>query len=297
MLCGIDYPKPHSTHRRFLRSLRSYTGLGPNHKNSTINRNTDSIISSTNEEMHHRHLHSDASSLARPSLESSTSRRPSVSSGADTTMSVDWDPLRLHPPLAPGPSPPLRDAFDESVSRPYQPQELRHARTSHNLRQPPRPSYQSLSAAANTVIYDGFDFGFDNDNNKKPTPISTPTPAVSTSTTPRHPRAPSPTPSDASSECSLTFSSRSSSTEDDSPFELGMGLTPAPVRSRPAAQPQARHTVGKSGPDGAAPGSIGMGMDDDADYFLRRGGWKRRGIVFVVPEGEEEAGEEECWEI
>lgn len=282
MLCGINYSTPHSTHRRFLRSFRSHRSLRLNHK--TNGTNTDSTVGNTSEEMPRRHRPSDASSLARPSLDSSTSSRPSTSSSrAETTMSVEWDPLRLHPALAPASSPPLRDGFDESISRPYQPQELRQARSSHNLRRPSEPSYQSLSAAANTIIYEGFDFGFDN----KPTPVSTPTPTISTTSTTKHPRAPSPTPSDASSECSLTFSSSrsSSSAEDDSPLEA-MGLAPAPVRSRyvagPTPRPQPRHTTGL-GPEG--------------DDFLKRGGWKRRGIVFVAPEGEEEAGEEECWEI
>ncbi|KAJ4298717.1 hypothetical protein N0V88_003749 [Collariella sp. IMI 366227] len=275
MLCGINYSTPHSTHRRFLRSFRSHRSLRLNHWTSGTN--TDSTVGNTSEEMPRRHRPNDVSSLARPSLDSSTSSRPSTSSRAETIMSVEWDPLRLHPALAPASSPPLRDTFDESISRPYQPQELRQARSSHNLRRPSEPSYQSLSAAANTIIYDGFDFGFDN----KPTPASTPTPTISTTisttSTTKRPRAPSPTPSDASSECSLTFSSSSSSVsaEDDSP--------PRSHGSGPGARAvKPRYTTGL-GPEG--------------DDFLKRGGWKRRGIVFIAPEGEEEAGEEECWEI
>jgi len=219
--------------------------------------------------MHHRHLGSDASSLARPSIDSTSSRR--------TDLSIDWDPLRLHPSFAPGPSPPLRDAFDESTSRPYQPHELRHARSSQALRQPSSPSSPSShhQPCSNTVIYDGFDFGFDN----------SPTPALTKFTNTTAPssgrrRAPSPTPSDASSECSLSLSV--SSIADDSPLEeemgLGLGLAPAPA-PRPRPRPR--------------PCDAGS---DDADYFIRRGGWKRRGIVFVNS-GVPLAGEDETFEI
>jgi len=37
-------------------------------------------------------------------------------------------------------------------------------------------------------------------------------------------------------------------------------------------------------------------VSDDAEYFIRRGGWKRRGIVFVDP-GVPLAGEDETFEI
>jgi hypothetical protein len=64
---------------------------------------------------------------------------------------------------------------------------------------------------------------------------------------------------------------------------LCLGLAPAPApRPRPRPPPLDR--------------SHGDGPAGEAEDFLRRGGWKRRGIVFVTVTGEE-AGEDESWEI
>jgi hypothetical protein len=60
---------------------------------------------------------------------------------------------------------------------------------------------------------------------------------------------------------------------------LCLGLAPAPV-PRPRARPRPR-------------------LDDsgnDAESYIRRGGWKRRGIVFVNSEAPL-AGEDETFEI
>ncbi|KAK4042486.1 hypothetical protein C8A01DRAFT_44499 [Parachaetomium inaequale] len=264
MLCGIRSTSNHH-HHSLLRSFRS-------HRSLRHPKNSQESLSSEEEEMHHhhRHLPSDASSLARPSLDSTSSRR--------TDMSIDWDPLRLHPSVAAGPSPPLRDAFSESTSRWYQPHELRQARSSQALRQASSPSSHQ-PASNNTVIYDGFDFGFN--NNPTPTTIHTTSP----SSRGMMARPPSPTPSDASSVCSLSLSG--SSSDDSLPLEeeemgLCLGLAPAPA-PRPRAHP--RPCL-----DG------GAGSGNDAEYFIRRGGWKRRGIVFVNSEAPL-AGEDETFEI
>jgi hypothetical protein len=65
----------------------------------------------------------------------------------------------------------------------------------------------------------------------------------------------------------------------DEEMGLGLGLAPAPaLRSRP--RPRPCHDAGA----------------DEAESFIRRGGWKRRGIVFVNS-GFELAGEDETFEI
>lgn len=277
MLCGIHSPSSHHHHHGFLRSFRSHRALRQ-HDDS----NTDSF--SSQEAMHHhrRQRPSDASSPGRPSFASSS--RPSTSSSR-TEGSIDWDPLRMNPPsLAPGVAPSLQETVFEEDSRLYQPHELRHAarRASSNpIPSSPRRTTPTPSCT-NTVIYDGFDFGFDN----------TPTPATALNTPNRagcltpaaRGRTPSLTPSDASSECSLSFGSISDASA-AIPEEMGLhaGLAPAPA-PRPRPRPRPRFENG--------PGSSG-GLD--ADEYLRRGGWKRRGIVFV--DVEVELGEDEAFEI
>ncbi|AEO65318.1 uncharacterized protein THITE_153186 [Thermothielavioides terrestris NRRL 8126] len=329
MLCGIHCPSSPSSnhHPRFLRSFRSHKNLRQDHLGST------STSSSRSQEMHHHRYQpsgASASSPARPSLDSSP--RPSTSSRSD--VSIDWDPLRLHPPsLAPGPVPPLQDAFSGETSRASRryhhhhqpPHELRHTRSSHNLRHqtrlsPPPPlshrplhgSFPSSSPSHSTVIYDGFDFGLGNAAaataaHHQATAAAAakacctaPTPRSITTTagvmTAPHRRDPSPAPSDASSECSLALSGGgggrnatspslggrgggSSGDDDDGAMGLYMrGLAPAPgPRPRPRPRPR--------------PGWEGSEVED----FILRGGWKRRGIVFVDEDGLE--GEEEAFEI
>ncbi|KAH6854924.1 hypothetical protein B0I37DRAFT_363409 [Chaetomium sp. MPI-CAGE-AT-0009] len=250
MLCGIQHSPPHHHHHSLLRSFR--TRRSHRHRKDST---ADSLSSQEEMHHHHRHVPSDASSLARPSLDSTSSRR--------TDLSIDWDPLRLHPSLASGPSPPLQDAFSDSTSRRYQPHELRHARSCQDMR---RPSTSHHQPTQSTVIYGGFNFGFNN----KPTPVMTKPATASDSMR----RAPSPTPSDVSSEYSFSLSEPS-----DEEMGLGLGLSPAPaLRSRPRPRPY--H-------DGGA---------DEAEYFMRRGDWKRRGIVFVNS-GSPLAGEDETFEI
>ncbi|KAK4125309.1 hypothetical protein N657DRAFT_570484 [Parathielavia appendiculata] len=264
MLCGIHSPSTH----HLLRSFRSHKNLRSNNYSEFLNRQDDMF--------HHRHVPSDASSL-----DSNSTRRPSTSSRT-TEMSIDWDPLRLHPPsLAHGPTPPLRDAFGEQSSKRYQSHELRHVCSSHTLRQAPSqlPRYPISSG---TVIYDGFDFGFNN----KPTRTTSAT--ISNVNESGRRRVPSPTPSDASSECSLSIGGGSSwSGPDDEMMGRNTGgLAPAPApRPRPRPRPEGTHHLA---------GSAGL-LDGDAEYFIRRGGWKRRGIVFV--DSNPLAGEEETWEI
>ncbi|GAB1311665.1 hypothetical protein MFIFM68171_01875 [Madurella fahalii] len=244
MLCGIYPPSHDQQQNRFLRNLRSHKSS--KHHNSCMGT------------MDHYRKPSDASSS------SSLDSRPSTSGRAD--MSVDWDPLRLHPPMAQGSAPQLPDALlgdgtsTISSKRPSQPRGLRQARSSHALGR--NQLMQHHCDSSDTVIYGGFDFGF----NAKPT--------QSSSLSRR--RDPSPTPSNAStisSSCSIL-----SGTE-DSPLE---GLAPAPAWPHPHHQ---RLHHGRA-----------VGPHDEAEHFLRRGGWKRRGIVFADSSALL-AGEDETWEI
>ncbi|KAK3902287.1 hypothetical protein C8A05DRAFT_15628 [Staphylotrichum tortipilum] len=284
MLCGIHPPSNHHQHR-FLRSFRSHKSLRQHSHDDSISSTTSTVYPFYPDEMHpRRHRPSDASSLACPSLEPS-SRRPSTASGS-SDVSIDWDPLRLNPPnLAPGSPPPLlHDVFADmslTSSTSPTPSKLRHAHSSQVLRAPPPPPSQPQPSPRhaqqqqqqqppptfNTVIYSGFDFGFPN----APSPPTTTTPPTYS----RRQRAPSLTPSIASSECSLVSGSASSL---DEQLEEGLclGLAPPPA---PRARPRPQR-------DG----------EGEAEEFIRRGAWKRRGIVFGMP-GEGVAGEEETFEI
>ncbi|VBB72926.1 Putative protein of unknown function [Podospora comata] len=247
MFCGL--PHHHHTSHRALRSFRSHNRL-----------RSEAASHST---MHFRHHHSQpssASSLARSSMESSSSSvsRPSTS-GGKSELSVDWDPLRLHPPLACAPVPHLPE---ETSSRRYQPHELRQARSMHNLRAQQHNNHTSRhnhQASTATVIYGGFDFGFDNSRSHQ--------------TSARRP--PSPTPSTASDASSLD------GTRDAEEWGDNFIVTPLPA---PRRRPHPQHTPGQ-------PAAL-----SEADNFIKRGGWKRRGIVFVS-DTPALAPEEETWEI
>ncbi|KAL2262950.1 hypothetical protein VTK26DRAFT_8876 [Humicola hyalothermophila] len=281
MLCGIyDDSSPPQYYRHFFRGLRS-------RKSSDIHDHSRPASA-----MPYRpRLPSDASSLA--------SSRPSISNRSD--LSVDWDPLRLHPPLAPGPSPPLRGDEAARFSRSYQPRELRHARSSSAVRRPSSPpssppptfSFSSSSSSSSstscssseTVIYDGFDFSFGG-RGAAPTPSTTTITTTNSTTTtnsssskparlaalggggshtapPLRRRSPSPTPS----EDSLVSSESSDDLGLDPPPPAGLSAPPRPRRPR----------VRNAGAAAAAPSLLG----DEAEYFPRRDGWKRMGIVFV----------------
>ncbi|KAK0737539.1 hypothetical protein B0T21DRAFT_365465 [Apiosordaria backusii] len=244
MFCGL--PHHHHNSHRALRSFRSHTRL-----------RSEAASPST---MHFRHHHSQpssASSLPRSSMESSVSR-PSTS-GGKSELSVDWDPLRLHPPLACAPVPHLPE---ETSSRRYQPHELRQARSMHNLRaqqQNNHTSRHNQQAPTATVIYGGFDFGFDTSRSHK--------------TSARRP--PSPTPSTASDASSLD------GIRDAEEWGDNFIVTPLPA---PRRRPHPQHTAGQ-------PAALA-----EAENFIKRGGWKRRGIVFVS-DTPALAPEEETWEI
>ncbi|KAK3987411.1 hypothetical protein QBC44DRAFT_119246 [Cladorrhinum sp. PSN332] len=244
MLCGIPPSHHHHHHHRLLRSFRSHKSLSQQAANMPFRQ-------------HHHTKASDLSSDTRSSMESTTSSRPSTS-GGKSDLSVDWDPLRLHPPLANAPVPHLPE---DDNSRRYQPHEIRQSRSMHNIRsrqqhQQPHRHHHQHQPSTSTVIYGGFDFGFETGHdhqNHRPTV-----------------RCPSPTPSSASDASSLDGVREAEEWGDNGVITA----LPAPRRSRP--HPPA-------------------GMDE-AENFIRRGGWKRRGIVFVS-DATTLAGEDETWEI
>jgi hypothetical protein len=125
-------------HRRILHSFRSHKSL----------RAEAAAAPEMPHPRHQRHP-SEAGSETRSSTESS---RPSTSR---TDVSIEWDPLRLHP-VGPTPVPVLDD-----IKR----HELRQARSLHGLgqhheRRTTTHSHSQSHSEPAMVIYDGFDFGF-----------------------------------------------------------------------------------------------------------------------------------------
>ncbi|KAK4219065.1 hypothetical protein QBC37DRAFT_167550 [Rhypophila decipiens] len=227
--------------RRILRSFRSHKSL----KSAT-----------RSQDMAHQRRPSDASTLsaARSSAESS---RPSTSSRP--ARIVDWDPLRLHPPLAKSHLP---FAAQNSSSAKNAHRELRQARSLHHLHGAYTSAHvgqpEPRATSSRTVIYDGFDFGFDQ--------MASPSrrePMHDYHDDLYHQHRPS---SPGASSTSSGGSDFGPETPSDAQFHF-QGLTPRP------------HVAGL----------------DAADHYIKRGGWKRRGIVFEteVPM----ASEEECFDL
>jgi len=245
MFC-IQDTELHSSHppppRRIIRTFRSHKSL-----KSAVR---------TQDVVHQRHPSNiSAVSAARSSTESC---RPSTSRGDRV---VDWDPLRLHPPLAASHLPFTPQQQNNTRSHH---QDLRSPRSLHNLHgthasvHPSQPEHHQPTKTR-TVIYGGFDFGFDQ---------------MSSSHRRREPmhdfddiyqdRAPSPS---------------NSSTTSGSDFG-------------PATPSDVQGPAGWGGFVNPRPHPAGM---DSADHFIKRGGWKRRGIIFEaeIPM----AGEEECFDL
>ncbi|KAK0613087.1 hypothetical protein B0T17DRAFT_511440 [Bombardia bombarda] len=221
-------------HNRLLRSFRSHKTIKPS-------------ASPRQQDMRLR-LPSDASSMTRSSTDSSC---PSTSR---TDMSVEWDPLRLHPPLAGYALFSSSSTSDESMRRYHhqqqehhqhhhqQHQEQNHHHQQHHLQTAQSPqtlhgqSDHHSHSRAKTVIYDGFDFGFDQ----------------------------------TSAAARDVWLSPSSPTTNTSRWSYSEPATP------PATPPNGA-TPGWGDAVTLRPHPAGM---DTADYFIKRGGWKRRGIVF-----------------
>ncbi|KAK3363350.1 hypothetical protein B0T25DRAFT_562371 [Lasiosphaeria hispida] len=196
----MQHEQSHHHHHRLLHSFRSH---------KTLRADAES------QEMHHHRNPSEASSVARSSTDSA---RPSTSR---TDMSVEWDPLRLHPPMASAPSPVFPSTHSQE-SRRYEPHELRQARAQHNTEGRTHSRAVHSQSSPTMVIYDGFDFGFSQQAPRRRT---------------------SPAPSSSGSEF-----------EAATPESRGAEWGPVTPRPHPAT--------------------------NSPDYFIKRGDWKRRGIVF-----------------
>ncbi|KAK3330559.1 hypothetical protein B0H66DRAFT_598091 [Apodospora peruviana] len=234
MFC-IQDPEHHSGHhdhhRRILRTFRSHKSLRSGARSQDM--------------IHQRHP-SDASSLSLATTRSSTeSSRPST---GRTDKSVDWDPLRLHPPMATSHLP-FTQSHNDNKNH-----EIRTARSLHNLHHGHHQNgrahmQQSPSQSTTTVIYDGFDFGFSGGQKQ-------------------------------------SFRRRREPMQDydgvlDYYEDSSSGPSSASGSDFGPTTPSDVHGPAEEWGDAVTPRPHPAGMDA-ADYFIRRGGWKRRGIVFAT---------------
>lgn len=212
---------------------------------------------------HHPRRPSEASSIE--TLNSDISYPRSSTSRRDEDVSiVEINPLRLHPPTE-------EDLF---VHPPHT-----------ALRSPPRHHYerqhlgssgsagiscpieqQAAQRGESLAIYDGFDFGFDNNRTPGPGPRGR-TPAAGSGggcgggdgyfgipVQPKSHWSRSPTPTPGTGE-----------EEEEDEQEEDADQTPGP-RDRTQSRPRGRPLEGV----------------DTPEYFIKRGDWKRRGIVFTA---------------
>jgi len=151
---------------------------------------------------------------------------------------VDWDPLRLHPPLERARSPCVY-LEDKSGRHWFED----HGRRNTNLRRHHTHSYrQRQTQSGSSTIYSGFDFGFRDSVN-------------SAAETHRRYRSEADVDWAPQPRIGRRISDYESSGSDSAPIEWGEAIMPRPH-----------------------PELIG-----EADYFMRRGDWKRRGVVFSSP--------------
>lgn len=211
--------------------------------------------------VHHPRRPSEASSIE--TLNSDTSfPRPSTSTSR-TEGSIELNPLRLHPPtedLFINPHGSLR-------SPPRHHYERQHFGSSSSISSKgsadmdrPTLSFSDSQAqrGGSLEIYDGFDFGFDN-RTPRPQPRKAAAggggdyfeiPVRTAQPQPKSHWSPSPTPGTGEEK------------EDDEDIDD----TPGPLTPGSASRPRGRHTEGLDSPE----------------YFMKRGDWKRRGIVFTA---------------
>jgi hypothetical protein len=211
---------------------------------------------SKSEASHHRERRpSECSSEARSSCDSS---RPSISSRSE--YSIEWDPLRAHPPLAVSRAP----TFDEVVYSHDQPpsptrqtlHELGASPSAHNLKS---GSAQEISATLGGARESSVDFEFG---------FIPPAMLASELRMRRH-------------QPQLVLSAQAAGAQSyDSGIDNGADVSPTDTSSGSGS------VTSRARPAGL----------DDAEYFMKRGNWKRRGIVFAAPT-QIEALEEECFDF
>ncbi|KAJ9155582.1 hypothetical protein NKR23_g1735 [Pleurostoma richardsiae] len=191
---------------------------------------------------------SDSSSHKRQDSLSSSGSRPSTDSDCHRSHypTLEWDPLKLNPPVSathitPRAVPPHHASFRERTLR------NKRSYAGHELQQG-RRHYQSDSTGSALEIHDGFDFGFAKEQAIQSVLDRNRDGAV-------HLAGGWPSPASSTS---------SSDWHDD--YEDDDGARPQSSWSE-ASSPSPRRRP--------QPGPF-----DGPDYFLKRGGWKRRGIVF-----------------
>lgn len=220
---------------------------------------------------HHPRRPSEASSIDTLNSDTSFSPRPSTSSR--TGGSIDVNPLRLHPPTE-DLFVPLHNSLRSPPRHHYERNHLGSSgSTSSNDSmdmERPTPNFRELQAqrGGSLEIYEGFDFGFD--NNRTPGPGRNTVAGCSDGYfgIPAQPkshwsRSPTPTPGTGEDE-QMEDPDETPSTE-QAPGRTEWG-TPTRLRGRP------------------------LEALDSPEYFIKRGDWKRRGIVFAatVPMASEE---------
>ncbi|KLU83343.1 hypothetical protein MAPG_02405 [Magnaporthiopsis poae ATCC 64411] len=289
---------------RILRKCRSERRLRA--KSTPQHVRKDSTFSTASSESLDRSSHH---RQPRPSTDRDDSHRPRMSED-------DWDPLRLHPPMDDARSPHITSRGQPSDSQQPTPQPPVVDRgTSCNrygndadmddiissygltaLRPPPplanrRPLLPRMKTAE-MDIHDGFDFGFIDGSPISPTSPTERLPHqhhhhnhhqlhqhryqnnLHSATSPvsivaRH-RRPS-TASSTTSECSSILI----------PSHGAAGLPTAPLPMAPSSN-QTRPRPS-------------LGSPDSPSFMLKRGDWKRRGIIFISEEAK--VTEDDCFEI
>lgn len=226
-------------------------------------------------------LNSDASYTSYTTYSPS---RPSVSSRR--VGSVDINPLRLHPPtedLFVPPHTSLRSPPRHHYERNHVGSSVSTGGNDSMDIEHPTPNFRELQRqrGASLEIYDGFDFGFD--NNGTPAPGRATIAAAGTGDgyfgIPVQPkshwsRSPTPTPRTGDDE----------DEEMEDPDETP-GAGPAPHETDWSAQTSQSTQSTPSKPRCRPVEGL-----DSPEYFMKRGDWKRRGIVFdaTVPLATEE---------
>jgi hypothetical protein len=245
----------------------------------------------------HTRQPSNATSCSWTSRPSADSGRPSTSkdvlSSSPASSTSDWDPLRLHPPLDAARSPYIYPG-QRAVAPFYAIDEAHHEA-------PPRSFRETQTSRDHRMeIDDGFDFGFSTPIAHPPSISSTPQVPIS-STAASRPRTATSTTSDShhhhtpSSWSSPALSSSSDWDAPDSPSTSSARLPPGlHAPSTPTRSAGSASSASPARP--VTPRHPGNFSTLTTDYFITRGGWKRRGIVFAAEEARGPS-EDECFEI
>ncbi|KAJ9145257.1 hypothetical protein NKR19_g6096 [Coniochaeta hoffmannii] len=208
---------------------------------------------------------SEASSIE--TLNSDTSFSPSrPSTSSRTGGSIDINPLRLHPPTEDLFVPPhgsLRSPPRHHYERAHLGSSGSTSSAESMGMEHPTPNFRQLQAqrTGSLEIYEGFDFGFDNNQTPGPRRNTTAGSGDDYFSRPVQPKShwsPSPTPTPGTGE----DEGEDMEDPDETP---GPGPTPGPTEWSTPTRARGRPLEAVNSPE----------------YFIKRGDWKRRGIVFT----------------